>query len=190
MVIAGLLHAKLASQTGACFVPERPGDRAVYDFVMSHGEERPGVRQVEPLVIPSFSQALWPDLAAVRRDSEAVASIRTALTSAVSLPSDQAPQYLAEQLEEAAARARRDTSLLRVARGGLQELAVGTFSGAASSALTEDMRTAVFAGLVGAGATYLMNIYRKAFSPEAGKAYRRSEIILRIAERLRGPQEP
>lgn len=184
IIATGLLHGLIAAHTGASFIPDHPGDRVIYDFLMSQGSISPGVRPLtHPTKLPRFSEALWPDIVAIRKDSEALAILRALIVEASGANEDQILDSLKERLDDIANKLKKDNSILKATKNELFSMSIGTLGGAASTVITNGTNP-VYAGLAGAALPFLVGIYQKAFGAEEKMKRKRSELIFNISNRI------
>lgn len=125
MAVYGLTNAAYCAATGAAFAPSLNGDRDMYEFVMSEGSLDPPRRVFDaPIALPRFSEALIPEVASVRADSETLAILRNVVHDVASNQEDAVLPQIEERLRHAAAQIRSDTAVWRLVANDFTEVAL------------------------------------------------------------------
>ena len=180
------MNAIWSEACGAAYVPELAGDRVVYDFVVTGGDLKPEVvRLAAPFDLPSFSGAIWDDLVAIRRDSEALGRLREIVRDAAGVTEASALPSLEARLEAAASKLKAEAGLWRAVRGATSEFALGMLCGAggvlAFGGTPATLATGAALGATsGLSATVLLRI----FGSEHQELRRRAELVSRISTKL------
>jgi hypothetical protein len=184
VALMALLHLLVTSELGASFVPELPGDRDLFDFIRSGGEV--GATQhtaVSGLRLPRLSAAVWPDVVAVRKSSESLATLRKIVADAGTVEEARAVSSIADRLRDAGEAIKEETSVWRVAKDASAELTLGVLGGALAGPVqsTAPKIAAIAAALGGAG-TFLWKL--RAGIRDGAAARTQADVLMRIADRL------
>jgi hypothetical protein len=201
MLLYGLVNTLVSTRCGAVLQPELPGDADVYEFVMSGMNSTPKKAEIaDQIELPQFSQAIWDDILMIRKDSEALATIRELIRLAAN--SDEAIVIgdVRTRLEDAAEKVRAEKGLLPFFRKGSAKLGLDAVKGFASR-VTGTMATgavtgaiaggpagaivgAAAGGIAGAGLDFLWNLATRSFDTSFKAKTERAELFVRIAQRL------
>lgn len=201
MLLYGLVNTLVASRCGAVLQPELPGDTDVYEFVMSGLNSSPKKAEIaDEIEMPQFSQAVWSDILTIRKDSEALATIRELIRLATH--SDEATVIgdIRTRLQDAAEKVRIENGLLPFFRKGGAKLGLDAVKGFASrvtgtmaaGAVTGGMAGgpvgavigAAAGGVAGAGADFLWSLATRSFDKSFKAKAERAELFIRIAGAL------
>jgi hypothetical protein len=185
MVSSGILNAIWANEVAASFTPNLPGDRAVYDFLVSCGQPTPDIRPLgDAFKLPNFSAALWPDVVAIRRDSAALGAVRAALKDAAGTAEEAALPAIRERLQTAAEGLAREASLWKATRGTVVSFGVGLLGGPSAAALVGRTSEEIAAWAATAfGSSLAGGLLSQAFSPERRARVKSAELVTRILDR-------
>ncbi|MDI1482011.1 hypothetical protein [Polyangium sp. y55x31] len=185
MLHLGLLNAAFSKATAASFLPDRPGDRAVYDFARSGGRvTQPTQPIAEHLTIPAFSKALWPDIVALRKNSVALAELRAIIRDASAIDDETSIPVLRNRLDEAAARLKEDASLWKAVKSTAQDAAIMTTISGGGGYLAAGPDAAFIATLGGGAVSFLMNLARAKWNPQRTATQDASELLVRLSDNL------
>lgn len=185
MLAYGLLNAQVAESLGCRFYPKLPGDRIVYDFIRTNGmytgkEEHPQIN----LTIPSFSNAVFGDLAKIREDSELLVTFRSLMTAIAEADSMPTVESIRSELEEVSAKLLEDSPLRRALRPSRAEMTLGLLGGVVGAAVTGGTLIGVAAAIASPVAIYLGRLALTAYGGEAKQVRLRNEVIARVIEKL------
>lgn len=206
VLLYGLTNTLIAAQTGAVLIPELQGDSDLYEFVMSGLNPLPSRATLNPRIeLPRFSRAVWDDLVAIRKDSEALATLREVIRQASTAEEGAILRDFRTRLEVAAERIRAESGLSTyfkagTARFGLESIkgittgstgaaAGGMVTGAAVRGLPGAVIGAAVGGVGGAAASFLLDLATRAFNKDLKAKRTRAELFVRIAQKLDGPAE-
>jgi hypothetical protein len=181
-LVLGALNASFSHQVAASMAPSLPGDRDVYDYVVSNGVVAPAPQPLaEAISLPRFSAAAWADVAAIRRDADSLALFRGVLKEAAGAEESVALPYLREKLTAAADTIKKDNSLWTAVKGSLAEASVGAvLVGGLAAIAAESVPAAGLAALIGA----LPGLGHQALAGKRRAAVKRAEVILRVVDRM------
>lgn len=179
----GLLNTIYAEQLGANYTPDLPGDRVIHDYIQSGGELSPTTREINTIQLPMFSEALWPDIVAIRKDSELVNILREIINDAANIQEEKSIASISQRLEEAALKIKEDTSIAKLVQGKTIEYSIAGFGGFLSAAITgASSSTAAEAGFATAAGSLLWSLYTG--TKGQNQARSRLKLILNINQRL------
>ncbi len=181
----GILNTVLSRDLGAIFVPNMNGDRVVFDFIRSGGELSPEKAEVvKSFDLPDFSKAIWPDIIAIRKDSEILTVFRNLVAEASVVENHSSLNSIRERLEESSARIKEDTALLKVVGGATVKFslaAVGGFIGGVCLGVEPSFASIATAAVGGVGG-FLWDLYNEAKGASGSR--KKSDLILSVADRL------
>ncbi len=201
MLLYGLVNTLVSTRCGAVLQPELPGDADVYEFVMSGLNSTPKkVEIADQIELPQFSQAIWNDILMIRKDSEALATIRELIRLAANSEEATVIGDIRARLEDAAEKVRAENGLLPFFRKGSTKFGLDAVKGFASR-VTGSMATgavtgaiaggpagavvgAAAGGIAGAGSDFLWNLATRSFDKSFKAKAERAELFVRIAQRL------
>lgn len=185
VAVTGLLNLLVSAELGAKYIPGKPGDRDVYNYIRSGGIVTPGETPLaKSLPLPRLGNAIWPDLVEIRKSNEALAVLREIISDAEATEEGRASDAISERLQEASAKIRSDASLWRAVKNASSDLFLGVLGGAFAS-LAPTGPPAKIAALVAAmrGSTQFLNkLYRGTMDLTAAR--KRADLLLRIDERM------
>ena len=177
MLLYGLANTLVSTRCGAVLQPELPGDADVYEFVMSGLNSTPKRAEIaDQIELPQFSQAIWDDILMIRRNSEALATIRELIRLAANSEEATVIGTFRTRLEDAAEKVRAENRLSPFFRKGSTKLGLDAVKGFASK-VTGTMATgavtgaiaggpargAAAGGIAGAGLDFLWNLATRSF---------------------------
>jgi hypothetical protein len=181
VVLNALLNATVSASMAASYAPQLPGDRLIYDYALTGLPEPKPRSVVEPLVLPAFGEAVLPDLVAIRRDSEAMALFREAISDAAGVDEQSALDSIRDRLTAAARAAQNESSLGKAVGTRSMQFMLSTFGTAlANYAFGGTPLVSAGAGAVG----FLASILQNVLSPDRSKKVQRAELITRVSSRL------
>ncbi|WP_441232566.1 hypothetical protein [Bradyrhizobium sp. 1200_D9_N1_1] len=201
MLLYGLVNTLVSTRCGAVLHPELPGDADVYEFVMSGLNSTPKKAPIaEQIELPQFSRAVWDDILTIRKDSEALATVRELIQLAANSNEAAVIGDVRTRLEGAAEKLREENGLLPFFRKGSTKLgfdavkgsasrvagtmATGAVTGAISGGPAGAVVGAAAGGIAGAGLDFLWNLATRSFDKDFKAKAERAELFVRIAERL------
>jgi len=155
LLLYGLMNTLISAQSGAVLIPELQGDSDLYEFVMSGlNPTPPRVMLNDRIELPRFSHAVWDDLVLIRKDSEALATLREVIRLAATSEEGAILSDVRNRLERAADRIRAESGLGKhfkagTARFGLESIK-GITVGSTSAAATGMVTGGAVGGLPGA----------------------------------------
>jgi hypothetical protein len=201
MLLYGLMNTLVSTRCGAVLQPELAGDADVYQFVMSGLNSTPRKAEIaDQIELPQFSQAIWSDILIIRKDSEALATIRELIRLAANSEEVMVVGDIRTRLEAAAEKVRAENRLLPYFRKGSTKLGLDAVKGFASR-VTGSMATgavtggiaggpagavvgAAAGGIAGAGLDFLWNLATRSFDKSFKAKSERAELFVRISQRL------
>jgi hypothetical protein len=201
MLLYGLVNTLIATRCGAVLQPELPGDSDVYEFVMSGLNPAPKKASIaDQIELPQFSQAVWEDVLLVRKDSEALATIRELIQLAANSEEATVIGDIRSRLENAAEKIRSESGLLPFFRKGTTKfgldavkgsasrvagtVASGAVSGAIAGGPVGALVGAAAGGIAGAGWDFLWNLATRSFDKSFKSEAERAELFVRVAQKL------
>jgi len=201
MLLYGLMNTLISTRCGAVLQPELPGDADVYEFVMSGLDPQPRKATItDQIELPQFSEAAWDDILLIRKDSEALATIRELIRLAANSEEATVIGDIRSRLESAAEEIRSENKLLPFFRKGSMKfgldavkgsasrvagtVASGAVSGAMVGGPTGALVGAAAGGVAGAGLDFLWNLATRSFDKSFKSKAERAEVFARIAQRL------
>ena len=201
MLLYGLMNTLVSTRCGAILQPELPGDVDVYEFVMSGLISSPKKAEIaDRIELPQLSQAIWSDILTIRKDSEALATIRELIRLAANSEEATVIGDIRARLGDAAEKVRAENGLSPFFRKGSTKLGLDAVKGFASR-VTGTMATgavtgaiaggpvgavvgAAAGGIAGAGSDFLWNLATRSFDKSFKANADRAELFVRIAQRL------
>jgi len=206
LLLYGLMNTLISAQSGAVLIPELQGDSDLYEFVMSGlNPTPPRVTLNDRIELPRFSHAVWDDLVAIRKDSEALATLREVIRLAATTEEGAIVTDVRKRLEEVADKIRTENGLSKhfkvgTARFGLESIkgiiagstgaaAAGMITGGAVGGLPGAVIGAAVGGVGGAAAGFFLDLATRALSRDASAKRTRAELFVRIAQKLDRPAE-
>lgn len=185
MVMGALLNAAVSVRTAASVSPDLRGDRLLYDYILSGGVAEPRPRPLaEKISLPRFGDAVMPDLAAVRKDSELLNELRVIVREAAGATEDQVVPALRDRLDEVASRLREDASLRKSFGAPGVDVTLTTIGTAVASYALGAAGAAVAIGAASGAVAYLARMLRPLFSTERRATAARAEIVTQIRDRI------
>jgi hypothetical protein len=188
-LVYGLLNAVVSENLGCRFEPQLPGDRVIYDFVKSNG--RIGVQTIpveRSVILPSFDNAIFADLATIRNDSELLDIFRKLLTQLAHAETEVSLGAIRSEIEVIAARLREDKPLRKAVGPASVDFSVALLGGIVGAAMTGSsigtLEVAAASVLTASAAPYIKQLAVAAFGGDASKAKVRNEVITRISGKL------
>lgn len=180
----GIAHSIFSAELGASYVPDLPGDRLVYNYIVSNGDTNPKVQPlVEKFNLPNLNNATWEDIVAIRKDSELLSILRSILKEAVFYEEETLNQELKERLKILEEKLDNDSGIIRSSKNEIRNLYTGTLAGATTGALSGG--SAILTGaVVGAGIPFTYQLLLKIFGPDAKEKRRRRDLVVRIQNRV------
>jgi hypothetical protein len=206
LLLYGLMNTLISTRCGAILQPELPGDSDIYEFVMSGLNPTPVRATVtQRIELPRFSQAVWDDIVAIRKDSEVLAVLRDLIRQAAASEEAIVLADIRTRLEDAAEAIKNETALspyfktgsirfgLDAVKGATSRLAgtvaAGAVAGAASGGLPGAVIGAAAGGLTGAATGFLLDLATRSFDKANQAKRNRAELFVRIAQKLAGSSE-
>jgi hypothetical protein len=206
LLLYGLMNTLISAQSGAVLIPELQGDSDLYEFVMSGLNPTPRrITLNDRIELPRFSRAVWDDLAAIRKDSEALATLREVIRLAATSEEGAILSDVRSRLEGTADKIRAESGLSQhfkagTARFGLDSIkgittsstgaaARGMVTGAAVGGLAGSVVAAAVGGVGGAAAGFLLDLATRTFNKDRKAKKTRAELFVRIAQKLDGAAE-
>jgi uncharacterized membrane protein len=197
----GLVNTLIATQCGAVLLPELPGDSDLYEFVMSGLNPTPSrVAVTRRIELPRLSQAVWDDLVTMRKDSEALATLRDVIRQAATAEEGAILTDIRARLENTAEKIRDENGLrpffksgsislgldaIKGTTGGLAaSVTAGAVTGSVAGGLGASAIGAAVGGFGGAAAGFLLELATRAFDKAHVAAKTRAELFVRIAQKL------
>jgi hypothetical protein len=201
VLLYGLMNTLISAESGAVLIPELAGDSDLYEFVMSGlNPKPPRVTLNDRIELPRFSRAVWDDLVAIRKDSEALETLREVIRLAAISEEGAILSDVRSRLEGAAERIRAESGLSKhfkagTARFGLESIkgitvgstkaaATGMVTGGAVGGLPGAIIGAAVGGVGGAAASLFLDLATRAFSKDMRTKKTRAELFVRIAQKL------
>lgn len=186
ILVTGLLNTMLTEVFGATFIASLQGDRVIHDFIRSGGFSEPSVVGVaDSIKLPKFSNALWDDIIAIRRDSETLAILREIVKDASQVDEERALNSIRERLEDIIVKINEDKSLWNVVKGSSTELVISAMGGFISSAVTgTPVPLSAIGGVLGAGVPFLWQLYKGFGDKEYSQARQRVDLLTRIKDKI------
>jgi hypothetical protein len=201
MLLYGLLNTLVSTRCGAVLHPELPGDADVYEFVMSGLNSTPKKAIIaDQIELPQFSQAVWDDILLIRKDSEALGTVRELIRLAANSEEAIVIRDVRTRLENAAEKIRAENGLSPFFRKGSTKLgldavkgsasrvagtiATGAVTGAIAGGPAGAIVGAAAGGFAGAGMDFLLNLAARSFDKSFKAKAERAELFVRIAQRL------
>lgn len=185
IVFNATLNALVSELSAASIALPLRGDRLIHDYLASGAKLPTEAKLADRISLPKFSAALWPDIMAIRRSSEALAILRSVLRDAATTSEEKALPELRERLEDAAARIRADASLLRAVKGNTIDVGVSVLMSAGFAAATAATAPGLAALSAALGAfAGLSPVVRSALDEERKARLRMGDLILRVAGRI------
>ncbi|WP_279117637.1 hypothetical protein [Acidithiobacillus thiooxidans] len=189
ILVYGLLNAAVSESLGCRFEPQLPGDRVIYDFAKSNG--RIGVPTIpveKPVILPSFNDAIFDDLAVIRNDSELLDVFRKLLTQLAHAETEVSLDAIRSEIKVIAARLHEDKPLRKAVGPASIDFSVALLGGIAGAAITGSsigaLKVAAASVLTASAATYIKQLAVAACGGDASKAKARNEVITRISRKL------
>ncbi len=186
ILVVGLIHSLLASRYQSDFVETLPGDRLVYDFVRTDGILRPPTQDLSgPVRIPHLSSALWPDIVAIKKDSELLERLQQVLETLAYCDSDEQIQGAREKLLEVQSQLVSDASFTKRMNLPISELIVTSAVGVASNLITGAAleKSMLAAGLAGS-VPFACKLVSAYFDKDNRAARKRRDLIVRVNSRI------
>lgn len=189
ILVYGLLNAAVSENLSCKFDTKLPGDRVVYDFVKSNGRIGvPPISVERSVILPSFDNAVFADIATIRNDSELLYTFRKLLAQLANAETVVTLDAIRSELDEIAVRLRENKPLRRIVGSASLELSVAILGGVLGAALTGSsiagLEVAAVTAVAPNVATYIEQLAVTAFGGEASKAKVRNEVITRIGRKL------
>lgn len=201
ILLYGLMNTLISTRCGAILQPELAGDADLYEFVMSGLNPTPDrVALSERIELPRFSQAVWSELATIRKDSEALAMLRDLVREAANSEETRILSDIRSRLETAAEKIRHEDGLGRFFETGGVRFGIDTVKGMSSALASTVVAGAAAGGIVGgpagagvgaiggaiagAGTDFLIKLATRSFDKAYVAKRNRAELFVRIAERL------
>jgi hypothetical protein len=206
VLLYGLMNTLISAQSGSVLIPELLGDSDLYEFIMSGlNPIPPRVKLNDRIELPRFSHAIWDDLVAIRKDSEALATLREVIRLAASSEEGAILTDVRGRLEGAADKIRAEGGLSKyfkagTARFGLESVkgitagssgaaAAGMITGGAVGGLPGAVIGAAVGGVGGAAAGFFLDLATRAFDKDRKAKKTRAELFVRIAQKLGDPAD-
>jgi hypothetical protein len=189
MLLTAVANLEVSAATGASYQPTRRGDRLLVEFIAGGATAVPRIEKGWPIeAIPNLSKALWPDIRAIRADSQTLQDFRTVLEAAESFEGEpsQLVKALGERFEQVGTRLREDVSLGRATKNAMTNMSidtVATSSAAGLAALLSGAGLHVSAGAAIAVAP-LKVLLNRFLDPTRKAKVKRANLFIRVGERL------
>jgi hypothetical protein len=186
ILVLGLIHSLLASQYHSNFVETLPGDRLVFDFVRTDGVLRPAMQNLSGTIeIPNLSRALWPDIVAIKKDSELLGKLQDRISELAYCGDDDQLDVIREGLAEVQSKLMNDASFAKCLKLPTSELIVSSAVGVASNLITgADLSKAALASVLTAGVMFTHKLISEYFDTENQAARKRRDLVVRINSRI------
>ncbi len=186
ILVMGLVHSLLASQYHSNFVETLPGDRVVFDFVRTGGVLRPAMQNLSGVVkIPNLANALWPDIVAIKKDSELLNKLQERISDLACCDNDDQLEVVRDRLAELQSQLTNDAAFTKSRKLPISELIVSSAVGAASNMITgAELITAALASTLTAGTMFTHKLISEYFDKENHSARKRRDLIVRINSRI------
>jgi len=192
ILVYGLLNATISENLSCRFEPRLPGDRVVYDFVRSNGRILASTIPAErSVILPSFDNAIFDDLAIIRNDSELLDMFRKLLTKLAYAETEVSLSSIYSEVEVIAARLRENKPLRKAVGPASVNFSVALLGGIAGAAICGGcsigaLTVAAASALTASAPLYIKQLAVAAFGGEASRAKVRNEVITRISGKLLG----
>lgn len=186
ILVIGLIHSVLASRYHSNFVESLSGDRLVFDFVRTDGVLRPQTQNLSGVVnVPNLANALWPDIVAIKKDSELLSQLQERIAEAAYCGDEDQLDLVREGFAEVQAGLMKDASIMRRVNLSISELIVCTAVGVGSNLITgADLEKSALAAALTAGGTFAHKLVSEYFDKENRAARRRRDLIVRVNSRI------
>lgn len=186
VLVMGLVHSIVASRYHSNFVETLPGDRVVFDFVRTGGVLRPAMQDLSGAVkVPNLASALWPDIVAIRKDSELLARLQEGISELAYCDDNAKLEIIRANLAEVQAQLTKDAAFGKGLKFPISELIVSSAAGVASNLVTgSELKIAAVAAAVTAGAGFIHKLTSEYFDKENRAARKRRDLVVRINTRI------
>jgi hypothetical protein len=186
ILVLGLIHSMLASQYHSNFIETLSGDRLVFDFVRTNGVLRPAMEDLSGTIkIPNLDRAIWPDIVALKRDSELLAKLQDRISELAYYRDEDQLDMTREGLAEVQSELMTDGSFVQRLKLPTSELIVSSAVGIGSNVITgADLGKAALASVLTAGAMFAQKVISEYFDKENRAARKRRDLIVRINSRV------
>ncbi|MFA0005121.1 hypothetical protein AB4422_17290 [Vibrio splendidus] len=185
VLYGGMLNTLLTSSLSADFVNTLKGDRLVHDFIRSGGEYNPVLQNGVQISLPNLSNALWPEIVAVKQDSELVDKLSSALDGARNLPCSDAELLICDELKLLESQFKNDLSISKLVGSPVAELSVATMAGFTGGLFSGGNPTVALASSgIASVSSFLLKLANTHQSPERLATKKRKDIICSISSAM------
>jgi hypothetical protein len=186
VLVCGIINTMLTEIFGASFIASLDGDRLIHDFIRSGGFINPNIVSVaESINLPKFSEAMWEDIIAIRKSSETLAIFREIVKDASQVNEEYALDSIKERLEDVIVKIKEDKPLWNTVKGSSTGLVIGALGGFISSAVTgTTLPLSALSGGVGAGVSFLWELYRGFSDTKNSEARKRVDLLTRVKDKI------
>jgi hypothetical protein len=187
VLVYGLLNTMVSEYFGANFISELPGDRIVHDFIRSGGNiEPPSMELGKHVALPRFTEAIWDDIIAIRKDSESLSLLRNIISDASNLDEEFSMESIKDRISDVINKINCEKSIWKVVKDGTSEVIIGAFGGFITMAVSG---TTIPLSTVGAGAgsglAFLWQLYKGLGNKNFREARKRVELYTKIIEKYK-----
>jgi hypothetical protein len=183
ILLLGFLNAAYSHETSAAFLPEKTGDRIVYEFIRSGGNvDGTSFSITSKIELPRFSRAVWADIVSIRKSSSALAELRSIVRDAGGVSEEKSLPAIRDRLEKASGKLKEDSSLLKATQGSLVDVAINTSITGVGGYIVAGLDASLIATL-GAGVATLICSYCRAHWDRKRKSAREAaELLINVSE--------
>jgi len=185
VLYGGMLNTLLTSSLSADFINTLKGDRLVHDFIRSGGEYNPVLENAAQISLPNLSNALWGEIVAVKKDSELIDKLSSALDGARNLTGSDAELLIRDELKLLESQFQKDLSIRKLVSSPVAELSVATMAGFTGGLFSGGNPSVALASSgIASVSSFLLKLANAHQSPERLASKRRKDIICSISSAM------
>jgi hypothetical protein len=186
ILLMGLMHSLTSSRYSSHFIESLAGDRVIYDYVRTDGLLRPDIQTInDTLKLPDLSGALWPDIVAIKKDSELLALLEDRLSELAYCNGDEQIDLANQAIAELESKLRADAAFMKRVKVPFSSLMVGVVAGVSANLIKgTNTEVATIAGALTTVSSFAHSLVSDYFKKDNRALRKRRDLVIRVAGRL------